>query len=241
MCTLTWVGHPDGFEVFFNRDELRTRRPGLPPAVGQHRGTAFVAPRDGDHGGTWLGVNEHGVAVALLNHYPPEPPEPVADPTSRGHLVIDMLDCQHAGAVASRLQTMSLAAYRPFFLAALDRAYPPIVRAWDGSELHRLSGEMPVTTSSFDTAAVVHNRRQVFARLRDEHGPPAADWLVEYHRSHEPARDAYAVCMHRPDAHTMSFSRIRVDARRVRFRYWPTAPCRMGEAAEVLLPVSVPG
>lgn len=235
MCTMTWLAHDDGYEVLFSRDELRTRKPALPPAIGQQRGTAFVAPRDGDHGGTWLGVNEHGVAVALLNFYPPEPPD-VPSPVSRGHLVLGMLDCTRAPAVLTRLQNMMPDPYRPFYLAALDRGNPPAVRIWDGRELRRASGEMPVSTSSFDTARVVRSRYDLFARLREAHGAPAAEWLVDYHRSHVPDRGACAVCMHRADAHTVSFSRIRVDTQGIEFRYWPTAPCRMGEPTVVRLP-----
>ena len=105
-----------------------------------------------------------------------------------------------------------------------------------GRELRRASGEMPVSTSSFDTPRVVRSRCELFARLREAHGAPAAEWLVDYPRSHVPDRGACAVCMHRADAHTVSFSRIRVDPQGIEFRYWPTAPCRMGEPTVVRLP-----
>ena len=63
---------PGTFRLFFNRDERRTRRPAIPPAVHRKGDTRFIAPRDGDFGGSWLGVNEHGVSLCLLNGYAAE-------------------------------------------------------------------------------------------------------------------------------------------------------------------------
>ena len=58
------------------------------PAVG---GTDPVA------GGTWLGVNAHGVLVAVTNRPRTKPP---AQPRSRGLLVRDLLACPSAAAAA---------------------------------------------------------------------------------------------------------------------------------------------
>ncbi len=82
MCTVSWRAARDGYDLFFNRDELHTRAPELPPALSERDGVRFLAPRDGDHGGTWLAVNEHGLTVCLLNDYanPWRPAAGGADP-----------------------------------------------------------------------------------------------------------------------------------------------------------------
>ena len=86
MCTASWLDRPEGFELFFNRDERRTRARSLPPrVVTAPDGTRYLAPIDAESGGTWIAVNEHGLAVCLLNRYP-EVLAP-ATPRSRGHLV----------------------------------------------------------------------------------------------------------------------------------------------------------
>src|SRR5258706_2502276 len=88
MCTATWILEDGGYEVFFNRDELRTRKPALPPGVKERDGVRILAPEDGDAGGTWLGANEHGVSVGVANG----PRETSARPfRSRGLLVLDLL------------------------------------------------------------------------------------------------------------------------------------------------------
>jgi hypothetical protein len=60
MCTLSWLRGTAGYTVFMNRDERPTRAPGLGPKVRDWDGTAWLAPEDGDHAGTWIGANQLG-------------------------------------------------------------------------------------------------------------------------------------------------------------------------------------
>lgn len=71
MCTLTWWrgAAGEGYEVFFNRDELKTRPPAKPPAAGERGGVRFLSPVDTQAGGTWIWANQFGVVMALLNWY----------------------------------------------------------------------------------------------------------------------------------------------------------------------------
>ena len=69
MCTVTWILDGDSYSLYFNRDELRTRQPALPPQRHQERGVRFLSPTDGDAGGTWIAVNEYGLSLGLLNDY----------------------------------------------------------------------------------------------------------------------------------------------------------------------------
>jgi len=70
MCTVTWLQRHEGYEVFCNRDELKTRKPALPPRLAECNGVRYLAPIDNDGGGSWLGVNEFGVSLCLVNYYP---------------------------------------------------------------------------------------------------------------------------------------------------------------------------
>lgn len=74
-----------------NREELYAR-PAEPPQI--HEGPArYVAGTDVVAGGTWLGVNEVGLLVAVTNrHKSRVPPQP----RSRGLLVREMLECRSA-------------------------------------------------------------------------------------------------------------------------------------------------
>ena len=79
-----------------NREEAYDR-PGEPPQILQAGSSRFVGGLDPKAGGTWLGVNEHGVLVAVTNRRKTQ--EPPA-PRSRGLLARDLLGCPSAAAAA---------------------------------------------------------------------------------------------------------------------------------------------
>ena len=88
MCTATWIISKNGYELFFNRDELKTRLVAVPPTMAAVNQIRYISPADADAGGTWIAVNEFGFAACLLNHYAKN-----ADgvgpihPLSRGHII----------------------------------------------------------------------------------------------------------------------------------------------------------
>src|SRR5262245_31820929 len=67
MCTVTWIRAENGYQLFCNRDEKLTRRPSAPPKCVKSDCIWFVAPIDGDFGGTWVATNALGVTLCLLN------------------------------------------------------------------------------------------------------------------------------------------------------------------------------
>jgi hypothetical protein len=218
MCTATWLRHPgDGFELFFNRDEKHTRMPASPPELRRDNdGTRFLAPRDPEHGGTWIAVNEFGVCVCLLNGSGTALSE---TPVSRGLLVHRLAGALSAKDVLHRAAAAKLDSFAPFVVLALDFETENAVSCeWSQGELHICDRAGPhLTSSSFDTAEVCRRRRLDFERHSQN--------LFEFHRSHDGPPSAYSTCMHRGDAATVSFSHIRVSARQVDFHYSPGPPC----------------
>ncbi|MHC4427971.1 MAG: NRDE family protein [Planctomycetota bacterium] len=78
-----------------NRDE-RFDRPSAPPAI-QPGSPRVLCPIDETAGGTWLGVNEHGLTVAVTNRAKSSVPP---KPRSRGLLCRDVLACRTAAEAA---------------------------------------------------------------------------------------------------------------------------------------------
>jgi hypothetical protein len=109
--------HPGPVVIGANRDEMISRA-ALPP--GRHwpdRGEV-VAGLDLEAGGSWLGVNDWGVAAAILNRHGSLGP---ADGLrSRGELVLEALDHADAVAAAAALAHLDPAAYRTFNLIVAD-------------------------------------------------------------------------------------------------------------------------
>ena len=96
MCTVTWCRTGVGYEIFFNRDERKTRKAARPPSIQRLHGTRYLAPADGDAGGSWIGANEFGVSLALLNNYPAAGREPAPGRISRGLLLLSLMDAESA-------------------------------------------------------------------------------------------------------------------------------------------------
>ena len=80
MCTVSWAKRPNGYCLFFNRDESLERPVGLPPEVNSLGDSRFVCPRDPVGGGTWLLVNEQ----QLLNQV-----------ISQTEKLVDVLEVKH--------------------------------------------------------------------------------------------------------------------------------------------------
>ena len=235
MCTLSWLIEADRYRVFFNRDELRTRRPAVPPAVRRRGRVRFVAPLDGDFGGSWIAVSESGLTLCLLNGFPATAPPPSpARYTSRGQLPLSLIDLPSASRVREQLETTELGCYRPFLLAVFEPEDRLLAR-WSGRALSfdpQGLARPPLISSSFYTEEVRESRSAVFREIgRGADTSDAVERHLAFHRSHRPERGPFSPCMHRPDAETVSFTEVEVDPGRVQMTYTPRSPCR-GEPSE---------
>jgi hypothetical protein len=225
MCTVSWLPTALGYSLWFNRDERHTRAPALPPAPRENRGVRFLAPLDGDFHGSWLAVNELGLAVGITNRYGVPGYSPVTNPESRGRLVLQAIASTTAKEAAALIAGAALSRTQPFTLLAFEPGRPIELVAWDGRMVSRATHGAPgfvLTTSSVAEPEVAQARRAAFAAA----GAPSADVLQALHQSHLPDRGRRSICMHRDDAETRSLSLVRVTDSRVTFTYWPGAPCR---------------
>lgn len=93
-------------------------RPWRPPDRHWPDRPDVVAGLDELAGGSWLGVNDHGVVAGILNRMGSLGPQ--AGKRSRGELVLDALDHADAGAAAEALVDLDGEAYRPFNLVVAD-------------------------------------------------------------------------------------------------------------------------
>lgn len=126
-----------------NREE-RYDRGGEPPRVleGPLRAVAGV---DLAAGGTWLGVNERGVLVAVTNRHKSEPPP---RPRSRGLLARDLLACPSAAAAADlAIRELDRGAYAGCNLLCADAERATVVQAGDWLRVRPLPPGLHVLTN----------------------------------------------------------------------------------------------
>lgn len=214
MCTVTLHTDDAGLLVTMNRDEARGRAPELPPRLGRTpSGTAWLGPRDGARGGTWIGVNGDGLVACLLNRYAAgEVPDP--DAPSRGELVPEAM--AHPTLAEARDWAMTVldpAPYPPFTLLLAGQSEGCAI-AWDGHarSLEALPTPWAMVTSSwFDPDAVAAWRARAFDVWR-EAGCPLAGALPAFHVLQPPGEAFFAPLMDRGVSCTRSITQVEVRA-----------------------------
>lgn len=218
MCTLTlaWRAFPDApVVVAANRDEA-TDRPSSPPSVRTRAttestgepgsgGPRILAPRDERAGGTWIGVNEHGVFAGITNRWVDST---LAGERSRGLLVGDALTAPTATEAANTVrESVKRLEYEGFNLVLADED-AAILLEWDGelSETHFDPGVHVVVNVGADDEFDVPeyrpdvgerqstNARHARAELGVREGETVGEWLT---RARTVLGDHdYGLCIH---------------------------------------------
>ena len=120
MCTLVILRRPDHawpVVIGANRDEM-IDRPAKPPGRHWPDRPELIAGIDLLAGGSWLGLNDWGVAAAILNRTGTL--GPASGQRSRGELVLEALDHADAADAATALSHLDPGAYRSFNLIVAD-------------------------------------------------------------------------------------------------------------------------
>lgn len=241
MCTLAL-----GFRLFdrapllvaANRDE-HYDRPAAEPYLADGK-PKILAGRDLRAGGTWLGVNEHGLLVGILNRRANG--DPLARPTlrSRGLLCMDLL--AHNSAIAASVFTQSHdVSYNPFTVVFADKDEAFAAFNQDGGiQSRRLDTGVHVFSSAAEGdigSPKVERAQEKFARAfkgHDAEGAQPSAWLTPLqkvladHELIDGSKDpGDAICVHREITGTVSSSIVVYSAtdRRFEMFYCPGAPC----------------
>ena len=223
MCTLTYLLNDNGYELFFNRDEQRSRVLATPPIINQTENAIY--PIDPQGQGTWIAVNKKGLSLALLNYYQGSFNDN-KNIVSRGKLIVSLLDLcavsEGDGDIIKQFQMMDLGVYQPFQLCIFPEGLSinnQRVRCfkWTGSELNLSEADLPITSSSVDFIEVTQKRSQRFHSMVDKK-KPLSHQHKDFHLSTE-AIGKHAVNMQRADAKTVSISHISVN-HKVSFNYF---------------------
>lgn len=224
MCTVSIVPYRDGFRLACNRDERRGRPPALAPRLQRLNLRAATFPVDPLSGGTWIGVNEAGLAMALLNRTI-DPAASMRTPRlrSRGLIVPALLGC---GCLADALEmaaSLNPAHFDLFRLVVVQHTTAAVVTSGgfalsvDTMEMFR---PLMLTSSSLGDAIVEGPRRRLFEQLVMEEG--GVGWIRAQSRFHHhrwPESTHISVSMERSDALTVSRTVIAVGPRGIELRY----------------------
>jgi len=245
MCTVTVVPARETIRLACNRDELRSRAAALPPRVRQFGPRRAVLPVDPTSGGTWVAVNDAGLALALLNVNSKNcPAATLAAPMSRGNIIPALLHADTPLLAAFSALTLDPSQYAPFRLVLVSRREAVEVHS-DGTRIRLvwrlgLTSAQLFTSSGLGDQAVEGPRRQLFGEYFDRPGDRLA-LQDAFHRHRWPDRPHLSVCMERQDARTVSHTLVSLGPDRVTLNYHPEAPDRPAEAVVLTLPIAVGG
>ena len=225
--------------VAANRDE-HYDRPSVPPAVLKIN-PRVLAGQDIRAGGTWLGVNQHGVLAAVLNRRSDASGNAAAPTRSRGLLCLDVLTHKSAAA-ARKFLTAHREPYQPFTLVFADSSRACFAcNAAGHIRIVELSHGLHVFSNA-DTHDEYSEKRQrayaLFGAISAERQPlsaSASSWIGVFkkvlsdHMSGNGVNDPRdAVCVHGDVSGTVSSTIIVFSALARQFRtfYCAGAPCR---------------
>lgn len=227
MCTVSWARRPQGYTLWFNRDEQHSRPEAEPPEVREgNGGSRLLAPRDPQGGGTWLATNDAGVSVCLLNFYERSGLLPPGR-RSRGELVNAVAETRSPEEAAAFWEAVELGDFAPFHLLYFastveSEAAEAECWTWDGECLVRralFAADQPVATSSVRPQEMAAARTATFRRMVGAEGEDEVRRLA-FHMQYDPAHGAESVAMDRPDARTVCLTEVVVEPDTVAMRYW---------------------
>ena len=206
-----------------NRDERRDRPAATPPALHRLPRTMAVFPVDPVGGGTWIGVNDAGLAAALLNRtLESAAPHGRVPPRSRGLIIPHLLGCRSLMDALETAEGLDPAQYDLFRLALVQRM-AAVVLTSDGRTLSietmSLSRPRMLTSSSLGDAVVEAPRRRLFERLVSNKKGAWAAAQTRFHAHRWRSRADVSVVMEREATRTVSRTCIAVTSQATDIRY----------------------
>ena len=210
MCSVVIVRFGEMVCITMNRDESRTRVPEFPPS---RWSSGLIAPRDGLHKGTWIGVMPNGAWACLLNSY--EPVNASAHRPSRGLLVPEILAADDPGQV---LQGLELSNFMPFRLLMGSKG-GPILYHWDGKTFRpRAIPALPyfVSSSSWQAERVLAERAMTFEMWQQANMPHDHLGRPLLNLWQEPGSPETGILMEGSETHTTSVTQLRLGTGRSR-------------------------
>ena len=208
------------------REEFYDRQ-GTEPELWQGVST-FVAGRDPRAGGTWLGVNEHGVLVAITNR--PKLGQP-SEPRSRGLLCRDLLASRSARAAHEwAIEELHRCDYAGCNLLMIDAADAYVVQQEASARSGRLSTGIQIVTARGLNESTDERAVRILEELNGRDPRPKNEWIGDLQRlcGDHGNSTGPPICLHAADRGTISSSIIALpeNVNQARWLHAQGPPCR---------------
>jgi hypothetical protein len=209
MCTVSIVPTRSMVRLVVNRDERRERPPAWPPRLHQVGTRSAIYPIDPSGLGTWVGVNDAGLAVVLLNATAAGRATPGTQ--SRGLIAPALLASASLEDAVVRAIGLVRGDFSPFRVLVVHRRRLALVRGGRGArprvEGQTVDGPLVFASSSLGDRLVEPLRRRLFDGLSTMISDPLLA-QAQFHCHQWAQRPHLSVMMERQDARTVSRTRI---------------------------------
>jgi len=225
MCTVSFLPTRHGFMLAMNRDEQVSRPRALTPRRHWTGTRASLYPSEAG-GGTWIGANDVGLTLALVNWYA-KPQRDRRLCVSRGIIIPHLLAAENLADVAAMFADLPLSQINPFRLIVASAKERKLGEwRWDGKALSckRFGWTRRHWFSSGYDEATVNKKRTAVVRAAGK-SPLTPARLRKLHQSHLPERGPFSICMHRTDAKSVSYTEIVATKSGATMRYAAGSPC----------------
>jgi hypothetical protein len=234
MCTISFIPNSKGFYLGMNRDESLRRPVALRPELHRTENRCSIYPSE-PSGGTWIGVNNLGLSLALINWH--------ATPTRQGNRVISrgvvvktLLSADNSNQLHSALIALPLHQMPPFRLIAIALRERSVAELrWNQDQLLTKRCDWTAQhwfSSGFDESIVQAKRAEICENEGKKSGAGTLQWLRALHRSHLPKPSALSICMHSENAGTVSYTEIVLENSLGVMRYHQGPLC--GDSADLI-------
>src|SRR6266700_992538 len=229
MCTLSVITRTDGYTLAMNRDERISRPEAQPPSGIQIGNGRALYPRD-HMGGTWIGANETGVALALLNWNDVTLPESLPEPVrSRGLVIPALLGCCSVEELRGSIGHFEVRDLLPFRLVSVFPEERSILEwHWNLRNLEEKTWPWELRhwySSSASDAEARKLRGETCCKAWAEADAGTVPWLRRLHASHARDDAAFCICVHRTQVRTVSYTELYCTPDVVTCRDFSGNPC----------------
>ncbi len=231
MCTLSVITGADNYLLAMNRDEKIARGAGEQAAIHQLNGIRTIYPSEAA-GGTWIAVNEYGVALGLLNWNDVVRARPHGKTRSRGQIIPALCSASGMAELHAGLSSLALEGIMPFRLVGVVPSEKAIgIWRWDSVQLTFQSHGWHAGhwfSSSLSDREAERMRGMACRDAQHELDAGSAPWLRRLHASHSGGPGPFSLCVHREDVKTLSYSEVVVTQEIVQMGHFRGSPCTMG-------------
>lgn len=160
MCTVVFIPYNGKYFIASLRDEHPDRSIAKLPILSQSKSNKYISPIDPQGGGTWVGINNTGSVIVLLNggfinHLKKE-----FYKKSRGQIVIELLSVNHPVKLWNEIELENI---EPFTLIVWSES-TLMQLVWDGEKKYKT--QVNANKAQIWSSSTLYNEHEKFDRKK---------------------------------------------------------------------------